>query len=112
VITMADPGLYLVNSTGEMVALATESGDGDQNLLHETLDEMDIAHPVDQERTFTIEVSHPDDDGVRVFDVVDEGGRSILTSEVHLQPGASLEAELNVKGGTEGSLDPGDPDEP
>lgn len=42
---MADPGIYLINSTGETVALATESGAGDRELLHETLDEMDIDHP-------------------------------------------------------------------
>ena len=42
---MADPGIYLVNSTGEMSALATESGDGDRNLLHEALDELGIQHP-------------------------------------------------------------------
>ena len=42
---MPDPGIYLVNSTGETYALATESGEGDRKLLQETLDEMGIEHP-------------------------------------------------------------------
>jgi hypothetical protein len=37
-----DPGIYLVNSTGDMHALHTESGDGDTQLLREYLDENDV----------------------------------------------------------------------
>ena len=32
-----DPGLYLVNSTGETVPVLTESGEGDEIVLHETM---------------------------------------------------------------------------
>lgn len=42
---MPTPGVYLVNSTGEMTALATEDGEGDTGLLHEALDELGIQHP-------------------------------------------------------------------
>lgn len=42
---MPDPGLYLINSTGEMVAVHTESGDGDTQLLREYLEENDIEVP-------------------------------------------------------------------
>ena len=42
---MPEPGLYLVNSTGETVPLATESGNGDRELLHEALDELGVEHP-------------------------------------------------------------------
>ena len=40
--TMSEPGIYLLNSTGEMVALHTESGDGDTQLLKEYMDENDL----------------------------------------------------------------------
>lgn len=36
---MPEPGIYLTNSTGETVALATESGGGDRQLLQEALEE-------------------------------------------------------------------------
>ena len=36
---MTDPGIYLVNSTGETVALATDDGGGDRALLREVLSE-------------------------------------------------------------------------
>jgi len=36
------PGLYLVNSTGEMVPLHTEDGNGDRKLFHEYLEENGI----------------------------------------------------------------------
>lgn len=35
---MSDPGLYLVNSTGEMTPVLTESGDSDIQVLRETLE--------------------------------------------------------------------------
>lgn len=34
------PGIYLVNATGEMVALAVEDGTGDRQLLVESLKEI------------------------------------------------------------------------
>jgi len=34
-----EPGIYLVNATGEMTALATESGDVDRKLLVEALEQ-------------------------------------------------------------------------
>lgn len=40
--TINDPGLYLINSTGEAHALSTESGDGDKQLLKEVLSEHGI----------------------------------------------------------------------
>lgn len=36
---MPEPGIYLTNSTGETIALATETGGGDKNLLAEALEE-------------------------------------------------------------------------
>ena len=36
------PGIYLVNATGDMTALATEDGHGDRRLLQETLQEHDV----------------------------------------------------------------------
>lgn len=42
---MPDPGIYAVNSTGELAPLATESGDGDRVLLHEMLDDLGVEHP-------------------------------------------------------------------
>lgn len=38
---MSEPGLYLVNSTGETVPLHTENG-GDEELLEEYLEEWDL----------------------------------------------------------------------
>ena len=34
-----DPGIWLINSTGERIALHTESGAGDEQLLEEYLEE-------------------------------------------------------------------------
>lgn len=39
---MPTPGMYLVNSTGEMVPLHTEDGDGDRGLLEEYMEENDL----------------------------------------------------------------------
>ena len=39
---MPEPGIYLVNSTGETAALHTESGGGDRELLEEYLEENDL----------------------------------------------------------------------
>lgn len=39
---MPSPGLYLVNSTGEAVALHTEDGSGDKDLLAEYLEENEL----------------------------------------------------------------------
>lgn len=36
------PGLYLVNATGELTAVATEDGGGDRDLLTEALLELDV----------------------------------------------------------------------
>jgi hypothetical protein len=37
-----EPGLYLVNATGEMIGVHTASGDCDMQLLREYLDEWDV----------------------------------------------------------------------
>lgn len=39
-MTKTPPGIYLVNSTGEMFALATEDGSGDRQLLIESIQEI------------------------------------------------------------------------
>jgi hypothetical protein len=39
---MPQPGLYLVNSTGEMIDVHTSSGENDLQLLREYLEEWDI----------------------------------------------------------------------
>jgi len=39
---MPTPGIYLVNATGEVSALATEDGGGDHDLFREALREHDI----------------------------------------------------------------------
>ena len=36
---MPEPGIYLTNTTGETIPLATETGEGDKNLLAEALEE-------------------------------------------------------------------------
>lgn len=42
---MQEPGIYLVNSTGESTALATESGGGDRELLRDELDNHGVSLP-------------------------------------------------------------------
>lgn len=42
---MPEPGIYLVNATGELIPLATESGGGDTELLKETLSEHSDVYP-------------------------------------------------------------------
>lgn len=59
----------------------------------------------EEERVFTIEVIEEDENGERIFDVTDERGESLLSSEVYLSRKMSLGVKLKVVGATQGILE-------
>jgi len=41
-MTRTEPGIYMINATGEMAAIHTESGEGDIQLLSEYVEENNL----------------------------------------------------------------------
>jgi len=76
-MTKTPPGIYLVNASGEMSALAVEDGSGDRALLREALVEhnvdFDDSYDYPDVRRYTKDLidDHDDGEGAPLGDVVE-----------------------------------------